>query len=382
MFRLSKAAYSLFAALLCSTATSPKAEQKNAHPELSLANSVVSLACAPGRQFIAAGYRDGVVKVWNPVSKNVYFTERAHPAPTMVALSPDGKLLATASRHEHKLWDLDSGKLKWTYVLAGGYAAHSKRYELKFSPDGKLLASAGGMYGWGEIQLIDVETGSDKGRLNKQTGPVREFTFLGKSNSVLSMGIEKNLKNQLWAVSTWDSETVVRHQWGQPRDRNTTSLCASPDGKTYFLGTREPIGEGHRIDGQYVQDSLSRIVQFDLTTERELKTLWEGNDPSTEIGTDGKRTVKESQYIQARNLKVSANGEYLAARVGAWNDKNNILVIEIKTKRVVASIDNKTGSINVFDFLPDGRHIVTGDETGMLNLWPISQNSTTTGAQP
>jgi WD40 repeat protein len=73
---------------------------------------------------------------------------------TCLALSPDGKLLATASHDKTlRVWDTAGGK---ELAVLKGHTSHV--YSLALSPDGKTLASVGG---WGDltVKIWDVSTG-------------------------------------------------------------------------------------------------------------------------------------------------------------------------------------------------------------------------------
>jgi WD40 repeat protein len=72
-----------------------------------------------------------------------------------LALSPDGKLLATGSYQEAAIWDVATGKLLRKLT---GFA--DRVVALSFSPDGKLLATGGGMPTVdGEVKIFEVTTG-------------------------------------------------------------------------------------------------------------------------------------------------------------------------------------------------------------------------------
>jgi len=72
-----------------------------------------------------------------------------------VALSPDGRLLASAGySSDIRIWDVTTARR--LYTLKG----HSAR-AITFSPDGKLLASSAGSV----VRLWDVQSGKQQGKL-------------------------------------------------------------------------------------------------------------------------------------------------------------------------------------------------------------------------
>jgi WD40 repeat protein len=74
----------------------------------------LSVAFSPDGNTLAAGGRDGFVRLWEVATRKLAATLNGHTAVvTSVAFSPDGKLLAAASRDKMiRLWDISIGNKK------------------------------------------------------------------------------------------------------------------------------------------------------------------------------------------------------------------------------------------------------------------------------
>jgi WD40 repeat protein len=81
----------------------------------------------------------------------------------VLALSPDGSLLATAAFMAIRLWDIPAGRL--SQVMAPQFGVNG----LAFSSDGKLLASVAQGDGEGALRVWNLATGSELPRLPART---------------------------------------------------------------------------------------------------------------------------------------------------------------------------------------------------------------------
>src|SRR5262249_6365928 len=105
-----------------------------------------------------------------------------------VVFSADGRMAASVggfNYHSISLWDIKTAKLRATF--AGLYAA-------ALSPDGKLLASAGLD---GAIKVWDSTTGNLRATLQGHTGLVRSIAF-GPDGKLLVSGSDDN------TIKLWD----------------------------------------------------------------------------------------------------------------------------------------------------------------------------------
>jgi tRNA A-37 threonylcarbamoyl transferase component Bud32 len=144
-----------------------------------------------------------------------------------VALSPDGKLLASAGSSrlflgEVKLWEVESGRERFAL---GGPLLRPGATAVAFSPDGKTLAASGID---AVIRLWDVATGKSVRILRGHGGAAVAVAFSPDGKRLASASFDGT-------VRVWDAEAgkelhVLRHA-----DR---ALCVafSPDGKYLASG--------------------------------------------------------------------------------------------------------------------------------------------------
>lgn len=116
--------------------------------------AMAGVAMSPDGKTLATGSWEGTVTLWNMNNGRERVKFKAHDeVASSVTFSPDGKRLATGGwDHDVKLWDVATGKEMLT--LKG----NSRIYCVTFSPDGKLLAS-----GTRDrmARLWDVDTGKE-----------------------------------------------------------------------------------------------------------------------------------------------------------------------------------------------------------------------------
>jgi WD40 repeat protein len=151
-----------------------------------------------------------------------------------VALSPDGKTLATATAHRQvKLWDIASRRAV-TLFQAPSDGVDS----VAFSPDGKILASGGD-----PVRLWEVATRREVGALRGHTAPVRSVAFSPDGKTLASASWDKTVG--LWDVATRRAVATLRGHAGTA-GRGAAAAGSLLDGRASLPDTAPLPGGGRR----------------------------------------------------------------------------------------------------------------------------------------
>ena len=107
-------------------------------------------------RLIRAKVPDTVIALWDVATGKQIGTLKGHKEVRTLAISPNGKLLASAGKGIH-LWDMAAGK------SIRSIEGHNKQVRaLAFSPDGKLLASGATTGGDNTVGLWEVDIAQER----------------------------------------------------------------------------------------------------------------------------------------------------------------------------------------------------------------------------
>jgi RNA polymerase sigma factor (sigma-70 family) len=278
---------------------------------------------------------------------------------TSVALSGDGKLLASVSEDEIvKLWDVPTARE--LAMLETGH--RPPLWSLALSGDGKVLATCGGD---GTVKLWDVRKRAEKATLKGHTDRVTAVAITNNGKLVVS-GSQDN------TVRLWDSATGQEKAAFRGHTSKVTSVAITGDGKWVVSGA---------------EDHTARL--WEVATGREVATLKGHNDKVTSvaISNDGKLVASGSEDETAKiwdvasaaeratltahrgevlTVAFSADGKLLASSadgtVKLWD------VVSGREKATITAHDKKVTSVAINR---DGKLVVSGSADGSVKIWEI-----------
>ena len=332
---------------------------------------VTSLEFSRDGRELVSGATDDTIVIWDPASGTAMQViavgedhgEHDTPGGMLVALSPDGRTLASGGKTT-RLWDVATGK-QLRVLRARSAPDTLPDMAVAFSPDGRTLATSGRT-----MRLVNVDTGRtiwDSGPA--YDGPVESLAFSADGKSLI--GGEGEI--MIWDAATGKLvRTLVELGEAAP-----LTLC--PEGRRVIVG------------GGNTRDYAIRV--FDTSSGAELRRLTGHTSPVTSLAfsSDGRLlaagrhtniartdTIKLWDLASGQMLR-SLNGTRNTVRVVAFSGNGHTLASgggtttmglwDSETGHLVREIGDTDSPVHIFAYTADGHMLASGDPKGTIRLW-------------
>jgi WD40 repeat protein len=331
-------------------------------------HSVRSLAFAPDGQTLASGGADQNIHLWDIATAKQLRAFNGHQKDVRtVVFTADGrKLVSGGEDHTVRLWDVATGK----EIRQFGERQQAKGAGTALSPDGKVIASAdGGVYRW------DFATGQQIGdRLGGITRTDVGGQFLAFSPDGTKL-----------AVQGWDGWIYL---WDLEKDREIykrsgpfgiyNNLAFSPDGKLLAAGGDNAIRLWETATGQEVYGSRGAQGMIGwIGFARGGKSLvaggwddrprvWDLTPDKGLLASSGRRGDALTPAPLGHSFALSPDGGTLA--VAKWE---KVRFVNVATGEVESgSPKDPPGCSSCLAFTPNGQQLFLVDRVGRtVFLW-------------
>jgi WD40 repeat protein len=337
-------------------------------------SSVTAVAISADGKLLATGSADGLVRVWDAETFRPLSEPRGHLAPiTHAELSPDGQRLVTWARDESvRVWDMTTGKELRAFSGACrlGQAPHDCGQQPTFTPDGLAVVFSTK----DRLLARDVLTGLEvllPGDLAKHHPGFAVFAPDSK------------------AVLTWDgvSERLAVWDWpsGRKRFDQEWSLVRSPgfspDGSVFFntenLAQRYDTSTGKRLSSlwDWTADGYDAKALLSLRPNPRHMIAELGSPPELIEAGSGKSVPNALIRVPAEwswsGMDVTLSSDHRQMAIRAAQTPDEVSVCEARSGQLRRTFTGHCGSVRVLGFTPDGTKLLTAGDDHTVLVWDM-----------
>jgi WD40 repeat protein len=320
-------------------------------------DEVIAVSFSPDGKIIATASKDKTVKLWSFNGKELQTLTGHQDLVGSVSFSPDGQLLATASWDgTAKLWSRQGKELKTFMTYKGD---KKKVFAISFSPSGRLLATASED---GTVKLWTLEGKIIKTIEKAHDGYVLSVSFSPEGQLLATAGSDKTAK--LWNLDGKEIKSFQHQDW-------VRDVSFSPDGKMIATASKDKTVKFWSLDGKELHTLQGTMEFTSALVSPDGKTLAAtSTDNNVHLWSlDGFKKPEKIQTLIGHfdwvwNVSFSPDGETIAT---ASKDKTVKLWKVRDNSRQSLGADN----IDIGTFSPDGKRIATisKDNTNIVKIW-------------
>ncbi|MYI93226.1 WD40 repeat domain-containing protein [Candidatus Poribacteria bacterium] len=362
-----------------------------------LDTSVYALTFSPNGKLLVSGCSDGSIHLWNATAQQEGLGGTiGQYLPTLklkghkekvnkLVFSPDGKTLLSGSDDGTiRAWDTTTGGILYTcpgHMQGIRHLAASEQTSILTSVDSYPTI----------VRLWDIKKGH---QLSASYFGFTSSGTISPNATTISLDDPSDRKLRLWDIQNRGYRSYLKGHGYPSKFFLYTTIAFSKDEKRLATSpSRGPLGEIHIWHIGSQSNSIFSRYLFNAKTIRPKHTLigHRGVVRSLVFSPDGKTLVSSGdgnrinlwdmetlrirqKFVVGRNrsrsVTFSSNGKMLASR-----GTEKIYCWEATTGKQISEFPRMTGSFMSIQFCPDDSILVSGINTGEVQLWDISSGN-------
>jgi len=319
---------------------------------------ICTLAYAPNGLYVAGGFEDSSIVIWNPLNRQRIHVLRGHmDAVCSLAFRANSTELVSGSRDSRLIvWGVANGEQR---AVLNGHTGFVNA--VTYSPDGNMIVSASVDF---SIRLWNADTGASMGELGQHEAMVMFVAFSPDAKRLVSA-----------------SADCVARLWNM-EDRTLIADLDAHEGVIYSISFSH---DSRRLvtssdDGTVRIWSAISGDEFVILREH-TGSVWAAAfspDGKQVLSVGSERMVKICDSYSGDLLKTIDGGDGLvnaaafspnATLVAAGAEDHTVRVWNTETGAHVANFSGHNDNVNRLRFSPDGRRIISSSDDSTVRLW-------------
>ncbi len=318
---------------------------------------VMSLAMS-SHGFVVSGGHDAQLRVWTDVGQCIHTfdcSEHDEQFVDHLEITPDGQCVIGGGSHNLGLWELRSGRCRWLRKTEDLRA-------LAVTPDGQKIIWSG----WGgktRLYLWDLNTGKELMHFaTPGGGEILRILVLPDSRHIVT--------SELGLSRLWDLENNTSLQ----EIRGTVDLLF-PDGQKAIGRSSNTVCLWNLWSGRCLQTITTQYdMYFHLAIARDSKTLLLGGEDGVlrlwnlQSGVCIQTMSGHTSFIT--QISITPNGRRAVS--SSWDKSIRIwdLTSGQEMACFISEVNNEEATPK-FVLSPDGRKLVVGEGSGVVNIFDL-----------